>query len=1085
MIDDQSARQLALNPEQSFIVQAPAGSGKTELLTQRFLRLLACSHQYPQEIIALTFTRKAAGEMRERVLKALEYAQTAPCPTAPHHAQTWKLAATVLKHDQEKNWRLLDNPQRLRITTIDSLCAQLAQQLPISSGLGSDIKVTENCQPLYQQAVTALFEDLNNEVAWQKDLKRLLRHLDNRFELLERLLIELLARREQWLPVITQCRENQQLQQQLEQSIQAIHQQAIGELEGMLPHVIHQQIQTLSDFALNITLNDCSNTVEKINYWQQVTQWLFTDKNHLRKNVTEQQGFPPPSKAKNPAEKAQLQTKKQGMLALLKTLSSHQALTSHLLLIKKLPPQQIEPKQWQLTQSLLSLLPILCAHLQLVFAQHNTVDFNHIALAALQALGSEDAPSDLALRLDYQMHHILVDEFQDTSQLQFQLLQSLTRGWQANDGRTLFLVGDPMQSIYRFRQADVSLFLQAREQGLGDIKLTSLQLQNNFRSDQHIIDWINHHAAAFFPSYDDSLQGAVRYAVSQANREYAHSGAEINFSTQQASEIVKKIEHLQKNYPGDDIAILVRSRRHLTQILPMLQQADISFEAVDIEALTDDLLIRDLTSLCYALDHLGDRLAWLSLLRSPWCGLSLKDLHNITCLTNEQTTIWQALPLATLTEDGQTIRQRILPILEQAITYRARLPLRTHIEATWRALGGHDALQDHHDYENAQQFFDLLETLENAGKPPTKEELKQKLQQLFRCSKPNPKLQVMTIHKAKGLEFDSVILPELQRATRADGSPLLRWQLQSIEQQPHLMMASIHATGEDADPTYQYLQYLEQQKSYYERQRLLYVAITRAKKRLYLYASCIHQEQQIKAPAKSSLFSLLWPSIAPPNPSTQLIQKVEDTQTQTPATRLPVNRQSTIPVDKIVTSSVGNPQSMLDTITERAIGTITHHYLQQLSLIDLQHWNLDKTQQQKQHILFKLRQLGVPKDAIEQAAQTIIKALNQTLGDTIGHWILSARHAAHSEWRLGCKQNHQLKEYIIDRSFIDDGIRWVIDYKITQNTKQQPTEQLAIKLKEQYKGQLDNYCYLVKQLEPQRQVKALLYLPLQAVSIEI
>ena len=116
------------------------------------------------------------------------------------------------------------------------------------------------------------------------------------------------------------------------------------------------------------------------------------------------------------------------------------------------------------------LLPTLAALLLLVFQKRGVVDHSQVAQSALFALGDDDAPTDLALRLDYQIDHILVDEFQDTAITQYELLQKLTRGWgEYNEQnpltpRTLMIVGDAMQSIYGFRGANVGLFLQARRE---------------------------------------------------------------------------------------------------------------------------------------------------------------------------------------------------------------------------------------------------------------------------------------------------------------------------------------------------------------------------------------------------------------------------------------------------------------------------------------------------------------------------------------------------------------------------------------------------------------------------------------------
>src|SRR5690625_4720511 len=118
---DLEARRVALDPSRSVAVSAPAGSGTPGLLAQRVLTLLARC-QEPEEVLAITFTRKAAGEMQDRILQALWQAHDEPDPDTPHARLTWQLAQAVLNRDDERQWHLLFSPQRLRILTIDSLC---------------------------------------------------------------------------------------------------------------------------------------------------------------------------------------------------------------------------------------------------------------------------------------------------------------------------------------------------------------------------------------------------------------------------------------------------------------------------------------------------------------------------------------------------------------------------------------------------------------------------------------------------------------------------------------------------------------------------------------------------------------------------------------------------------------------------------------------------------------------------------------------------------------------------------------------------------------------------------------------------
>src|SRR5688572_29624784 len=156
-----------------------------------------------------------------------------------------------------------------------------------------------------------------------------------------------------------------------------------------------------------------------------------------------------------------------------------------------MPPERYTDYQWEVLEAILKLLPLAAAHLKVVFGERGEADFTEVSQGAVRALGHPDAPTDLLLALDYRIKHILVDEFQDTSLSQWELLSLLTSGWLPGDGRTLFFVGDPMQSIYRFREAQVALFLRACERGMGSVQLEKLLLSTNFRSQRNLIGFFN------------------------------------------------------------------------------------------------------------------------------------------------------------------------------------------------------------------------------------------------------------------------------------------------------------------------------------------------------------------------------------------------------------------------------------------------------------------------------------------------------------------------------------------------------------------------------------------------------------------
>ena len=199
-IVDFDARQSALDITRSIAVQAPAGSGKTELLSLRFLKLLAVC-QYPEEVLAITFTKKAANEMAERILNTLEWAQRAD----PDKLETqldrdrYRIANSVLAQDKKESWQLQQSPNRLRIQTIDSFSNFLASRLPILSNFGGPLQISEQIDDCYHLAIRNCLKLLDEDLPISAAIGELMLHFDNDSEKLESLLTNLLKQREQWI----------------------------------------------------------------------------------------------------------------------------------------------------------------------------------------------------------------------------------------------------------------------------------------------------------------------------------------------------------------------------------------------------------------------------------------------------------------------------------------------------------------------------------------------------------------------------------------------------------------------------------------------------------------------------------------------------------------------------------------------------------------------------------------------------------------------------------------------------------------------------------------------------------------------
>ena len=991
---DASQRKRALDPQRSFIVRAPAGSGKTELLIQRYLTLLGTVEE-PEEIVAITFTRKAAAEMRQRVLKKLE----------------------------EKGDPLARNPARLRIQTIDSLCASLTRQMPVLSRFGALPDTVEDARELHEAAALSTLALLQrpegSEVA--AHVERLLDHLDNDVGRIEGLLADMLARRDHWIRHLAQMR-----REGLEAALMAERQRTAAAARAFYP-------------------GDDPGSIEA---WQGLATSLLTQAGGWRKRSPEALAYFEEGLVREPL-RAALQT----------------------LLV--LPPASYSDEQWQVLESIGKLLPYAIAQLKLLFQARGQVDFTEVAQGALRALGDEGEPTDLALALDYRIRHLLVDEFQDTSISQFELVARLTEGWEPGDGRTVFAVGDPMQSIYRFREAEVGLFLQACRDGIGTVELEQVELSANFRSQAGIVQWVNETFSKVMPLAEQPSEGAVAYGRSDpVNPPLAGHAVTVHpfFDKDregEAARVVEIVRDVQSSEPGASVAILVRNRGHLSEIVPMLKAAGLAFRAIKIEGLAHRPVVQDLLSLTRALSHPGDRLAWLSILRAPWCGLTLEDLCRLA--EGSERSVMELLSdasrIAQLSDDARARLGRVTPILQRCIANRLRATLRDTVEGAWLELGGPACVEDETDLEDAGIYLDHLEANEEAG--AIGQGFVEGLEKLYALPDvlADDRLQIMTIHNAKGLEFDHVIVPGLSRPPKTDDKRLFLW-MESVD---GLMLAPIQETGADADPIYTWLQKLDAAKSSLEAARLVYVAATRARSRLHLLGDVRTKDGTVRPPASASLLAKLWRTIAARFESALTVRHAAQ-----PPARAPVlSRQVFVRLDSAwrlpeapvpaAWSAPPDEARLQDDIefswageTARHVGSVVHRWLQRIAEDGLRGWDEKRIEGLGARFANELAMRGISSREIEAACVKVAAALTNAIADERGRWLLGMREGATSELRLRTIREGRLRTLVIDRVFFDNGTRWIVDYK-TSSHEGSGVEAFLAREQERYAPQLGRY----------------------------
>ena len=791
---DVRARRDALDIARSFIVQAPAGSGKTELLIQRYLRLLA-SVDDPEEVLAITFTRKAALEMQFRVLEALRKAERGIAGASDHESFTIGMAADVLARDRLKGWDLMASPGRMRVQTVDSFGAGIARSAPLTSAIGGLAVTAADSQAkrLYRDAAKATLDYLVDGERAGNAVERVLTHLDNNTGLYINYIARMLASREQWLAITGsgtfKRTSGAAARQQLERNIKDVISRQLAALRKLMPPRLMAEAPQLLCYAAGNLVDSPEHPLAKCAdvtclpppadvespVWAGLANLFLTKQGTWRRQINKNDGFPPEGR-----------DQKQALLSVIDALQEIHDLREALHRARFLPNPRYSDAQWDVLLALFNLLPLAVAELERLFGEQGLCDHNAVALAAGRALGNEEEPGEVALMLDYRIRHLLVDEMQDTSIAQYDLLRKITAGWAPGDGRTIFCVGDPMQSIYRFRDAEVGEFLLARENGVGSIPLDSLLLRRNFRSGAHLVHWFNTVFMQVMPLKDDVSIGAISYAESIPVESKAASGEAVVHAlfdadgVQEATATAAVIRQCLAAGDGEDVAVLVRSRSQLRDLLPRLRRDGLEYRAIEIDRLTDLPEIIDLLALTRSLSHEGDRLAWLGLLRGPWVGLCWSDLHALVRNDSDATVydlISDARRIDRLSKDGQArvaaFRSVIAPFLRPNLVRT----LRDQVELAWHALGGPCLLTDSEQLENVYRYLDSISRLETAGTLEDVRELENWLdaERVSSDGAADCRLNIMTMHKAKGLQFGHVILPGLGRSARGGEREVLNW----------------------------------------------------------------------------------------------------------------------------------------------------------------------------------------------------------------------------------------------------------------------------------------------------------------------
>jgi ATP-dependent helicase/nuclease subunit A len=874
----------ATDPRRDASVHASAGTGKTWLLVTRILRLLlagAC----PDNLLAVTFTRKAAAEMEQRIMERLRelteadearrgelLQQAGVTPDAEQLARAAQLYETVL-----------GGTRRLRCTTFHAFCQDLLARFPLEAGIAPGMEIRDTTGQLERAAYDALL--VHSMRAPAAPLARALDALAIACDSLEnakRALYSFLAQRSDWWawtdgeadPVAFATRS---LGRRLE--IDPADEPLAGYPDAR-QRERHQEFaallrdNTATDVQLAARLDQAlENTLSGEAFLAAATPAYLTGSGEPRKRKT---SSAQQKRLGAGREARYLELHEQGcaeVLAASDVLARHRSLALN--------------RAWYLAGH------ELLQHYQRIKQEQRVLDFADLEWQACRLLNRSEHASWVQYKLDARIDHLLVDEFQDTNPTQWRLLLPLLEELAAGDAgreRSVFLVGDRKQSIYRFRRANPALLETASTWLERQRAARRYRLDHSRRSAGAIMDCVNrvftqpdmaglladftahgtyletvYGHVELLPLCTDTttggtdppapLAGALRNPlhaprVTQANGAFHEEGRRIahtigrlmaDGTTVEKGDAVRPLRY-------DDIFILLRQRTHAVYYEQALRAAGIPCLGASRGLLLENLEVRDLVALLECLVSPYDNLALAQALRAPLFGL---DSEQLLPLSGHDGSHWSAR-LAQLAQAGSAPWRDIHALLSHWRTLAGRLPVHDLLD---RIFHEGELLQR---YERAfpeslhprvqasfTRFIELALELDN-GRYPSLPRFLGLLQRLRESDQDQPdesapddshgqRVRLMTVHGAKGLEAPVVFLADAATEPKDHSawSGCVDWP--DGAERPRLMLLAARKTLRDRCTR----SLLEAQAVAARREEanLLYVALTRARQYLYISGS--------------------------------------------------------------------------------------------------------------------------------------------------------------------------------------------------------------------------------------------------------
>lgn len=832
--------------DKNLIVTAGAGSGKTRVLVERFITLLDTHRNWKLPmIVAITFTEKAAREMRERIRTNIQQrVQAAPDPSA---RALWQQQQGML--------------DAARISTIHRLCAQILRANPVEARLDPMFTVLDEVETYLlvreavDQTLAALIKEDNGAVA------RLLAVYEVRTvrEVLEAFAMRSAARHLQqslqgqtvdsllgtwyqtWEAIIAQQLAQLQADTNLQQALEWFHTVDGPHLHGDKLRGVWERV--LQHHTALMEAQDPQQALDALNALQSA----------IRLNVGSKSAWGGVDVLK--AAKDQLKSIREQLEAAQKLMLPE--------------PAEDDAQAAELVLCWGEAVAAAQAYYEALKDKQNALDFDDLEERTADLLEAfPQVAARYANATDGEFKHIMVDEFQDTNDNQRRIVYALAgvdvEAGTAIPGR-LFVVGDPKQSIYAFRGADVSVFDRVQREILATGG-QALALTRSFRSQPHLVGMFNAvfaqilrredtAAGAYSVGYEPMTAHRTASAQQQTPLELVilpkpddedERRKKVSTEDRRRWEAYRVAEFIREHVAAGraqygDIALLFQSMSHVGIYESMLQAAGVPYVTVAGRGYFGRQEVWDLMNLLAVLHRPMDDLALASVLRSPMFGLSDDALFALRLRKRDDKLLplWEALlatddleawPVIEYEEDHYSIAfaQQVLPTLHQLagrVTIAELLQTaleQTGFEAVMAALPNGERRR-----ANIRKLLQVARQSDDIALSDFTLRLHDMVAVEAREGEATLEtenvVQLMSVHRSKGLEFPVVIVPDASW-TRSAGSATLM-----VDAQLGAACKFRLPDNEWCTPTsFQLALNYAAQRDDYERRRLLYVAMTRA-----------------------------------------------------------------------------------------------------------------------------------------------------------------------------------------------------------------------------------------------------------------